>query len=961
MAEAPSGTVTLLFSDIEGSTRLLQRTGESYADLLAEHRRLLHEAFERHRGFEVDSEGDAFFVAFASANDAAAAAADAQRALAVHEWPVGAEIRVRMGLHTGEPRFVEGRYVGLDVHHAARVMAAGHGGQVLVSESTRALLDERFRLRDLGEHRLKDLSGPQHLYQLQIDGLRDEFPPLNTLENRPTNLPAQPNPLIGRARELEESAELLTSADVRLLTLTGTGGAGKTRLALQLAANVVDRFENGVFFVSLSPIRDWELVGPAIARTLGLREQAGETVVETLTEYVRERKMLLLLDNFEQVVAAAPVLAGLMASAPKLSLLVTSRTPLHLSGERIYPVPPLALPDPERLPDASDVAEYAAVRLFLERAQAALAEFEVTPENAQAVAEICVRLDGLPLAIELAAPRVRALPPPALLRRLDERLKLLTGGAQDVDARQRTLRAAIEWSYELLLSQEKRLFAELGVFVGGCRLETAEALCDPGGDGRIEILDLLESLVEKSLVRQKADPDGEPRFWMLETIRDYAVERLAATAESALDEARRRHAEFYCSLAELVDVSSRTGDHAALLVRLDAESANLRAALEWARESDDGKLMLRLATALWGFWATRGYVAEGRLALEEALALSSERPARALLGLCMLRTLAGRADGLLAETQEALRACEELGDDFSLAQAWNLLGRVEGSIQGRMGRAERAWRQGLMYAERGGFIAERAESIGWLLVSAIFGPLPADEGIERCKHFSEAAGDDPTIAALCRTERAVLEAMRDRFDLARELLSDGTRALAELGFNVYVAVMGQEAYLIEKIAGVPEAAEPVLRSSYEALAQMGERGFLSTIAAFLAHALYAGGQLDEAAWFSWASEEAAAPDDVASQIFWRSSRAKILARQGDLDRAETLARQAVRLSEPTDLVNMKADALSDLAEVLAFAGRRKEASSALDEAARRYEQKGNLPSLRRAREAARELALTGPV
>jgi predicted ATPase/class 3 adenylate cyclase len=957
MAEAPSGTLTLLFSDIEGSTRLLQRTGERYADLLAEHRRLLHDAFERHRGFEVDSEGDAFFVAFASANDAAAAAADAQRALDAHDWPVDAEIRVRIGLHTGEPRSVDGRYVGLDVHHAARVMAAGHGGQVLISETTRAVLDERFRLRDLGEHRLKDLSGPQHLYQLQIEGLRAEFPPLNTLENRPTNLPSQPNSLIGRARELEEVAELLTSPDVRLLTLTGTGGAGKTRLALQLAANVVDRYTNGVFFVSLGSIRDWELVAPAIARTLGLREQAGETVVETLTEYVRERQMLLLLDNFEQVLAAAPVLAGLMTSAPNLSLLITSRTPLRLTGERTYTVPPLALPDPERLPDASDVAEYAAVRLFLERAQAAVAEFEVTPENAEAVAEICIRLDGLPLAIELAAPRVRALPPPALLRRLDERLKLLTGGAQDLDKRQRTLRAAIEWSYELLLSEEKSLFAQLGVFVGGCRLETAEALCDAG---EIEVLDVLESLVEKSLLRQRADTDGEPRFWMLETIRAYAVEQLEATAEGALDEARRPHAEFYCSLAERVDVSSRTGDHAALLAQLDAESANLQAALEWARESGDDKLMLRLATALWGFWATRGYVAEGRLALEEALALSSERPARALLGLCMLRSLGGRAEGLLADTQEALSACEELGDDFSLAQAWNLLGRVEGSIHGRMARAERAWRQGLTYAERGGFAAERAESIGWLLVSAIFGPLPADEGIERCKHFSEAAGDDPTIAALCRTERAVLEAMRDRFDLARELLSDGTRALADLGFNVYVAVMGQEAYLIEKNAGVPEAAEPVLRSSYEALAQMGERGFLSTIAAFLAHALFAAGELDEAAWFSWASEEAAAPDDVASQILWRSARAKILARQGDLARAEALAREAVRLSEPTDLVNTQADALSDLAEVLALAGRRTEAASALDEAARRYEQKGNLPSLLRAQETARELALTGP-
>jgi predicted ATPase/class 3 adenylate cyclase len=959
MSEAPSGTVTLLFTDIEGSTRLLKRTGEAYAELLAEHRRLLSEAFERHRGFEVDSEGDAFFVVFASANDAVAAAAEAQRALARHTWPDDNEIRVRIGLHTGEPRSINGRYVGLDVHHAARVMAAGHGGQVLVSESTRALVDEhQFQLRDLGEHRLKDLSAPQHLYQLQVEGLPGEFPPLNTLENRPTNLPAQPNALIGRARELDETAALLTRPDVRLLTLTGTGGAGKTRLALQLAANVVDQYPNGVFFVPLGPIRDWELVVPTVVRTLGLREQPGETVTETLTEYLRDRKVLLLLDNFEQVVAAAPVIAGLLAAAPGLSQLVTSRTPLRLSGERTYRVPPLALPDPERLPDAASVAEYGSVRLFLERAESADADFAVTEANAQAVAEICVRLDGLPLAIELAASRVRSLPPPALLRRLDERLKLLTGGAQDLDERQRTLRATIEWSYELLVSEERRLFARLGVFVGGCRLEAAEALCDPDGDLGMEILDGLESLVEKSLLRQKADSDGEPRFWMLETIGEYAHELLEASG--APEEGRRSHARFYCSLAEDLDLESRTGDHAAFLARLDAESANLRAALDWARETNDGELMLRLATALWGFWATRGYVAEGRVALEEALGLSGDRPARALLGLCMLRVLSGRMDGLLADTQEALSACEQLGDDFSLAQAWNLLGRVEGGVLGSMARAEPAWRQALVYAERGDYAAERAESIGWLLISAIFGPLPAAEGIARCKEFLEVAGDDPTIRAWCCVERAPLEAMSGEFELARDLLADGARALADLGLNVWAANTAQEAFLIESLAGTPEAAATVLRSSYATLEQMGERGFLSTIAGFLAHALYAQGEYDEGARFSRASEEAAAPDDVFSQMLWRSSRAKILAQRGDLERAEALAREAVRLGAPTDLVNTQADALFDLAEVLALAGRREEAVTVLDEAGRLYEQKGNLPSLQRARESARELAgLTG--
>src|SRR5262245_17466053 len=340
MAELPTGTITLLFTDIEGSTRLLQRAGDAYAGLLGEHRRLLDEAFRRQGGVVVDSEGDAFFVAFASAKDAVAGAAEAQRALAAHQWRDGHEIHVRMGLHTGEPRVVDQRYVGLDVHHAARVMAAGHGGQVLVSESTRALLDDGTHLRDLGEHRLKDLSRPQRLYQLELDGLRSEFPPLKTLDNRPTNLPVQPNELIGRERELEEAAALLTNG-LRVLTLTGTGGTGKTRLALQLAAEVVEAFPNGVFFVSLAPVRDWELVAPTIARTLGLREQAGETVVETLDGYLADKEVLLLLDNFEQVLAAAPAVGGLSAGASGLKLLVTSRTPLRLSGERTYPVPPL--------------------------------------------------------------------------------------------------------------------------------------------------------------------------------------------------------------------------------------------------------------------------------------------------------------------------------------------------------------------------------------------------------------------------------------------------------------------------------------------------------------------------------------------------------------------------------------------------------------------------------------------
>jgi predicted ATPase/class 3 adenylate cyclase len=955
MKELPTGTVTLLFTDIEGSTRLLQRAGDAYPSLLAEHRRVLRAAFSNHDGVEVDAQGDAFFVAFASAQDAAAAAVAAQQALAGHDWPDNSEIRVRIGLHTGEPTAVGGRYVGLAVHQGARVMAAGHGGQVLVSESTRALLDDRFQARDLGEHRLKDLAGPHHLYQLLVEGLPADFPPLKTLENSPTNLPVLANALIGRSRELKETQALLARDDVRLLTLTGAGGTGKTRFALQIAAEQLEEFANGVFFVSLAPVRDWELVVPTIAQTLGLREQPGETRLETLTEYLSDKQLLLLLDNFEQVVPAAAEISGLLAAAPELNVLVTSRTPLRLSGERTYPVPPLELPNPEQLVDAGSLMECEAVRLFVERAQAATSDFAVTDVNVRAVAEICIRLDGLPLAIELAAPRVRALPAPALLRRLDQRLRLLTGGAQDVDERQRTLRATLEWSYDLLLDSEKVVFAELGTFIGGCRLEAAEAVCDPRGELGLEVLDSLESLVEKSLLLQRADPDGEPRFWMLETIREFAMELLADSSSFA--DARTRHAAYFRSLAENIDVESRTGDQAVLFGRLDVETANIRTALEWAREAKDAELLLGLATPLWGFWATRGYVAEGRSALEDALALSGERPARALLGLCTMRILSGSTDEVLHDAQEALEACKQLGDDYSLAQAWNLLGRVD-SVFGSMERGERAWRQALSYAERGGYAAEKAESVAWLMISAIFGPLPADEGIQLCKRFHEDAGDDTTIRAWCQVERSVLEAMQGRFDLARELLADGTRALGELGLNVYAANAAQEAFFVEMLAGDPASAAQRLRESYEALEQMGERSFLSTIAALLAHALYAFAEYDEAEVFSRESKKAAAADDVFSQVLWRSALAKIEARRGEIERAEQLAREAVRRVEETDLLNAQADTFLDLAEVLRLAGRRDEARAAVQEAARRFEQKANLPSLARAVQALNGLAST---
>jgi predicted ATPase/class 3 adenylate cyclase len=929
MAEPARETVTLLFSDIEGSTKLLQRTGDAYAGLLAEHRRLLGESFDRHGAIDSDTEGDSFFVVFPSAGEAAAAAEDGQRALAQHEWPAGNEVRVRMGLHSGEPRVVDGGWVGLDVHHANRVMAVGHGGQVLVSEATRTLLDDRFELRDLGEHRLKDLAS-ERLYQLVVPGLPADFPPLDTLGNRPTNLPASPNPFIGRATELEELRVLLARDDVRLLTLTGPGGTGKSRLAFQLAASVLEEFANGVFLVRLAPVRDWELVVPTIAETIGLREHGGQSSAAVLTEYLHDRQMLLVLDNLEQVVGVAPVLAEVLASAPGLKIVATSRTPLRLSVERAYAVSPLPLDE--------------SLSLFAERARAAGAhDFAITDENREEVAEICARLEGLPLAIELAAPRVRTLTPAALLRRLDRRLALLTGGPQDLDERQRTLRATIEWSYDLLTPGERTLFARLGVFVGGSRLDATEAVCEFDRP----ILDVLESLVEKSLLRQRPDPDGEPRFWMLETIREFALEQLEASGEAEV--LQERHADWFARLAECLDTESRSGDQPAAIARLVDDYSNLRAAMAMARARRDGELLLRLATALWPFWSTRGHVGEGQRALEDALELSRRRPARALLGLSSLRVLSVSSAGLVEEVHETLRAAEELGDPLTLAQAWNLLGQVEGTLLGSLGKAEEAWQQALEYAERASLRAERADSIGWLMMSANFGPLPVEQGIARCRRFHDEAADDPFIRANANVELAALEAMRGDFGTARELLARGRQTLAELGFTLMVAMSAQEAHYVETLAGDPAAAVRVSRESYAQLEPMGERAYLSTAAALLAHALGDLDELDEAERFSRISEEASSPEDVFSQVLWRSGRAKICARRGDLRQAEALAREAVARSEPTDLLNTQGDTLADLAEVLALAGQAAEAASAREQAAERFERKGNLTSLARVR------------
>ncbi len=473
----PSGTVTFLFTDIEGSSKLWEQHKEAMRAALARHNALLHQSIEANRGSVFKTIGDAVCAAFASAPDALAAALTAQRALLAEDWGTVGVLRVRMALHTGTVQPFEGDYLGRPLNRVARMLSVGHGSQVLLSRATQELvrddLPQDVALRDLGEHRLKDLTRPEHIFQLVSLDLPANFPPLVTLDQRSTNLPIQPTPLIGREQEVNAVRVLLQRSDVRLLTLIGPGGTGKTRLGLQVAAELLDDFVDGVWFINLAPLGDPTLVAGAIAQTLDINEGSGQPLVEGLKASLRAKRVLLLLDNFEQIVAAAPLVGELLTAVPGLKVLVTSRIPLHLYGEREHAVPPLALPDRRHLPPIERLTMYDAVRLFIERAEAAKADFTVTNENAPAVAEICYQLDGLPLAIELAAARVKLFPPQALLARLGNRLRMLTGGPYDRPARQQTLRNAIDWSYDLLDEGEKKLFARLGVFVGGATLETS--------------------------------------------------------------------------------------------------------------------------------------------------------------------------------------------------------------------------------------------------------------------------------------------------------------------------------------------------------------------------------------------------------------------------------------------------------------------------------------------------------
>ena len=791
MPELLTGTVTFLFTDIEGSTRLLQSHGEGWPSILARHQELLRAAFEAEGGVEVGTEGDSFFLTFPTAPGAVTAALAAQRALAREPWPDDDQVRVRMGMHTGDASFGTEGYVGLHVHRASRIASVGHGGQVLLSDTTRSLvreaLPEGVELRDLGVHRLKDLELPERLWQLVVEDLESDFAPIASLDAVPNNLPTRLTTFLGRSREIGEITALL--AENRLLTLTGPGGTGKTRLSLEVAGRSLGTFPQGVFFVELAPITEPELVPATIGQALGLPERGGRSSIDRLIDHIGERRMLLVLDNFEQVTDAAPSVNTLLLACPNLAVLTSSRSILHVSGEQEYPVPPLGLPDPAHLPPLTQLSQFEAVALFIERARSVKPDFDVTNDNAPAVAEICVRLDGLPLAIELAAARIRIFTPESMLSRLENRLGLLAGGARDLPERQQTLRGAIAWSHDMLDEAEKALFACLSVFVGGAGLEAIEEVC--GSEVAGDVLDALGSLVEKSLVRQSEGIGGEPRFGMLETIREFALEQ--SSARGGRDDLRRRHAELFATLAEGWAGRVMAADKGATLDRVEQDHDNLRAAIAWAIETSAADTAMRLGSALWRFWQMRGYLQEGLERLEQTLALpqSHDHPAlradalSATAGVAYWLGDGDRARALYAQEIDARRAMDDrrgLADAlYGISFTWSIRGLLEDD------NAQRAQ----------AFINEARD---------LFREIGDDAGVGRCEwalaNVAWGTGDLAESMRHGREALAALEAVDDRFMVGWVEYTLGLAALSEDAVE-----RGNPEHLVEARRGLLRALE----------------------------------------------------------------------------------------------------------------------------------------------------------
>jgi predicted ATPase/class 3 adenylate cyclase len=779
--------VTFLFTDIERSTEMWER-----------HRSVMPRALERHDGVMRDvipacggrvfkEVGDAFHAVFADPAQAIRASIALQRSLKAESWETPDPIRVRIALHAGDAQERDGDFFGPTLNRTARILAAGHGGQILLSQAVERLAEDRFpegvALRDMGERRLKDLDRPVRIFQLVAADLDDEFPPLRTLDVRPHNLPAQASPLIGRERELRAVRDLVLRQSARLVTLTGPGGTGKTRLALQVAAEVIDAFRDGVFFVNLTTVREPERLASVILQALDVMPDSGETPDAALRKWLADRQVLLILDNFEQIVASAPRIGAMLRDAPRLTLLVTSQAALRIGGEHAYPLGPLEVPGSRNV-DPDDLAGNDAVGLFVERAQAIRPDFQLDSGNAADVVSIVRQLDGLPLAIELAATRIQLFTPKALLHRLEQSVDFLSTRARDVPDRHRTLRNAIAWSYDLLDEDEKALFRRQAVFDGGYTLDSAEEVCSPPEDP-LDVLEGLSSLIDKSLLQQRPTESGEPRFERLRTVLGFAIERLEASGEA--DRWRRRHAEHFATLSDLADdANSMQRDAKARLDRLVLEVDNLRAALKWAVSHDEADLAVRLCVSLPLLWFRTGTLEEGKVWLERVLSmgarLSDPARARALNLLGRIRQIGGdNSPEVAAALEESLALYRRLEDPKGTARALMSLGNLKRRVR-ELDTAEP------MFLEALGIYRDLGEAFGHGGALLNLGDLYSARGDrEKARAYFEEArevsrgGSARTTYAFSLQYLGTMAVMDGELDRAEELYEESRREFEDLG------------------------------------------------------------------------------------------------------------------------------------------------------------------------------------
>jgi predicted ATPase/class 3 adenylate cyclase len=816
MPQFPAGTVTFLFTDIEQSTKGWERDAVAARVVVERHLALIRHTVETYGGVHFKTVGDETQSAFATAPQGVSAALHAQRALLGEPWP-SAELRprVRMALHAGtaEPR--DGDYLAACLNRLSRLLDAAHGEQILLSSTVAGLareaLPEAATLEALGEYRLRDILQPEEIFQLCHPELRQDFPPLNTPGHLPHNLPTHPTPFLGRETEVDEITALVLRPEVRLVTLTGPGGVGKTRLGMRVAAEVLESFPDGAFLIDLARLTDPELVASATATALGLREQPGQSLSQTLAEYLRELRILLLFDNFEHVLPAAPLVAELLASAPRLKVLATSRARLGLQAEHEYRVEPMPIPDQESLPPLAELTSFDAIELFTSRAQALRPGFTLTEENAPVVAEIVCQLDGLPLAIELAAARVKLLSPAALRDRLNRRLSTLTGGARDLPARQQTLRDTIAWSHDLLAPPEKTLFRRLSVFVGGWTIEAAEVMAAVEAGETVDVFQALATLVDQSLVDEWSTPAtlaDEPRYGMLETIREFASEQLAASGE--IIEAERAFEEFLIARTEVAVDGLKGPDPSKWLDRLEAEHDNIRAALGRALERNDGAVALRLAPRLWEFWWGRGYPREGRVWLERTVALagSSDMAGRAAaeFGLGRLSLALADYDAAEAHYRKSLEARRQIGDPLAEAQVLSALAMIAVNR--------------LAYDE--------ARVLG-------------EDALKIFQERGDHRGVATAMNVLGMTARE-----QGEYERALDLFEESVALWRAVGDSTWTARIASQIGITHRLAGNVEQAQHFLDVSRELHTELGDRYSLAVIASHSGHLAFDGGDVQRA-------------------------------------------------------------------------------------------------------------------